>query len=1334
MARKILPALFLCLITVLSAYQVDLLSDSNTSTRFEVNFGTPMARYVSNDYWLLKMDGFGHTGENFGPKLFGRNFQIAVPRDCNIDVIIEDVVWSDWMSITPAPNSPEVDKHGIMGEIDPFLYAMPQGAKVELNGRRIVRGVEIADIFIEPVHYDPEHGVRFMRNITVSVNYEGGGPSDCGPRLYNWTWENFFRGTLVNPDAAIPRTRPMIAEWDPTEGAELLAIVRPDFEDELQDRIDWKLLMGFPARVVTTSITGTDTASIKAYIQNAYNTWTLPPSFVLLVADADYIPVYQGSGGLMGDNHFGTVDGSDIFPDIFVSRISVDYTADIVNLVLKHLNYEKNPDTTDDWYSRYVGIVNEDDPDWEPLGPQDSSYLAAVTYGMTQCSLAGFTSHPMFRRKLGHTFSTVRPYVEAGLGLVQYRGQAYPDYYYGFAGGLDTLDNNGKCPVNISISCGTGGFMYGDTRMCERTTRARTATHPKGGTAFIGQALVSSNSEERSSLSKHVYEALFEAKINEFAAAHLYGKNELYAEFGGSYDSRYEFLSATALGSPDMLVWTGPIDLHPTVTYPLSVTAGPNNIDVHVARFGANLENARVALHQGSQFSYGKTNASGDVTIALNVDAAHSLIIVVTGPNIYPQIDTIDVIEEGVAVYSAPAVFNDSLGNRDGLLNPGETVSFRPGIFNIGTETSTGLTAVVRCNIPIVWIDSTTVFPNCAPDDTVYGDRVEFYIPDTTSAYGSITFTMHISGGLTGPWNRTVVPQPGVHRFAPGIESIMIIDSAPYGDGDGILSGGEVADLAIRLRNNTQADAYNVVAHLLSIPEISVINSYAFVDVWPRTVSQALFPIYTVSVSPSVAPGTEVLLPMVVTARCSIYDYHDTLLIPFTLNGPITSLPTGPDAYGYYIYEDVDDHYPIAPTYEWLDISTLGSTIGPITNSDDGITTIGLPFAMRFYGVNYDSISVSSNGFMAPGRSTWSGPGSGSPQTFPYVGGPQGVVAAGWADLAPHRSGGGEIYSYNNTATNQFIIQWDACQFYYGGGMISTQLRICNPSFWPTPTGDSEIFLYYELMSGIGAMGIGIESQSQTMGLQYYLNGAYDHHAVELEAGRALRITTQAPSLYSGPWLFYISDLWIDDSLANNNRIIEPGDRIGIKMRIKNGGTAAAVNAQGDISATARLTPYGSRANFGYIPISGNSYNNVSMYCDISPSCPSDTVINVPINLYATGGYSTLFYIPLHVGGAVSVNDNETPLPKGIQLGHSYPNPFNSSTSIEIFVGDDITEPVIIDVYDITGRKIDNLHDGFLKPGRHNLRYEPVNTASGVYFLRMRHGNETVTRKMVLIE
>jgi len=1334
MSRKILPVLLLGLITVLSAYHVDLIGDTPSSTTFEVRFGTPKARFIQNDYWLLKMDGFGHTGEDFGPQLFGRNFQVAVPRDCGIEVMIDEVLWSDWMAITPAPKCPKVNIHGVMDEVDPYLYAQPRGATVELNGRRIVRGVEIADVFVEPVQFDPEHGVRFMRNLRVELRYTGGGNTDCGERLYNPTWEKFFQGTLVNPEAAIPRYRPAFLEWDPTDGADILAIVRPDFEDELQDWIDWKLLMGFPVRVVTTSVTGTDTSSIKTYIQNAYDSWTLPPSFVMLVADADYIPVYQGSGGLMGDNHYGTVDGSDIFPDIFVSRISVDVTADIENLVLKHLNYEKHPDTTDDWYARFVGIVNEDDPTWDPLGPQDSSYLAAVTYGMTQCSLAGFTSHPMFRRAWGDDYWDVKPYVEAGLGIVQYRGQAYPDYYYGFSGGLDTLDNNGKCPVNISISCGTGAFMSGDTRMCERTTRARTATHPKGGTCFVGQALVSSNSEERSSLSKHIFEGLFEEKINEFAAAHLYGKNELYAEFGGSYDSRYEFLSAAALGSPDLVVWTGPIDLHPTITYPPSVTAGPNNIAVHVSRFGADLEDARVALHQGSEFSYGKTDASGDVTVGIDVDAAHSLIIVITGPNIYPQIDTIDVIEEGVAVYAAPVIFDDHIGNTDGLLNPGETVRFLPGIFNIGTEISTGLSGVLRCNIPVDWIDSTTILPNCPPDDTVYGDIVEFHLPDSTSAHANITFTLHITGGTTGPWDRTVTPQPSVHRFNPGLESVRIIDDPPYGNGDMILTGGEVADISFDLRNNTQADAYNVVVELLSIPEISVINAFAMRDEWTRSTIIGLRPYFTVSVSPEVEPGTEVDLPLVITARCSIYNYVDTLYVTQVLGGSIGNLPTGPDAYGYYIYEDVDDDYPMAPTYEWFDISSIGTAIGPITNTDDGIFTMGIPFTMTFYGEDYDSISVASNGFIAPGRSGWAGSGTGTPQTFPNTSGPEGVIAPAWADLAPHRTDGGDIYAYHDTDDNQYIIQWDECEFYYGGGEISTQLRICDPSEWPTPTGDSEFFIYYEYMSGIGAMGIGIESEDETMGLQYFLNGAYDHHAVELEDGRALRFTTNAPPEYSGPWLFYFSDLWIDDSLNNNNGLIEPGDRIGIRMRIKNDGTAAAVSTQGVTGTTSMITPYGSSVSFGYIPTTGTSYNTSSMHCDISPSCPTDTILQVPIVLTASGGYSTTFHIPIHVGGAVSVTEDEIPLPKGIEVGHAYPNPFNSSASIEIAVGYDVTDAVSIDIYDITGRKVENLHSGALKPGKHTFRFESTERASGIYFMRMTYGEKSITRKMVLVE
>ncbi len=1333
MARKTVPVLLIILTAALSAYQVELLDDSHSSTRFAVQFGTPYARHISGDYWLIKMDGFGHSGEDYGPQLFGRNFQVAVPRDCEIEVKIDDIEWSEWTKITPAPKCPKINVEGAMGEFDPFLYAMPQGATVELNGRRIVRGVQIADIFVEPVQYDPGNGVRFMRNITISLDYTGGGMTDCGRRLYHPTWENYYRAILVNPSAAVPRNRPTFIEWDPADGADILAIVRPDFEDELQDWVDWKLLMGFPIKVVTTSVTGTDTTSIKAYIQDAYDTWAMPPAFLLLCADADYIPSIQGSGGMSGDNNYATVDGSDIHPDIFPGRISVDYTDHIELLVVKHLNYEKHPDTTDDWYARYVGIVNEDDPDWDPLGPQDSSYLAAITYGRDQCQLAGFTSYPMFRRHDGDDFYDVEPYVRAGLGLVQYRGQAWPDYYYGFNGGLDTLDNDGKCPINISISCGTGAFMSGDTRMCERSTRAGTVSDPKGATGFMGQSLVSSNSEERSSLSKHVFEGLFEADLHELAAAHTYGKNEMYSEFGGSWDSRYEFLSAVVLGSPEMLVWTGPIDLDPTITYPTAVYAGPNNVDVNVKRFSSNLEDARVALHQGSAFSYGKTDASGDVTVSIDIDPANALVIVVSGPNIYPLIDTIDVIEEGLAVYAAPVTYNDYIGNEDRLLNPGETVSFNPGIFNIGTEVGTGLSASLNCEIPVVWIDSLTDFPTCAPDDTVYGDEVVFQIPDTQSALPNIVITLHITGDPSGPWDRDIAPEPAIHRFSPLFETIMVFDSPPYGDDDGVLEAGEVADLYIRLSNNTLTDAYNIIAHLIDIPNVAVINEYAFLDIWNRGDTEGLTPLFTVSASPGIDPGTEVSFPMEITAHCSIYNYLDTINIPLTLGGSVSNMPTGPDSYGYYIYEDVDTDYPMAPSYEWFDISGIGIEITPVSDADDEVYTIGLPFDMTFYGVDFDSITVASNGYINPGTETWHGAGTGSPQEYPTVGGPDGIISPAWADLAPHRADGGEIYAYNDTGNDQFIIQWDECEFYYGGGEISTQLRICDPSSWSTPTGDSEFFIYYEFMSGIGAMGIGIESQDESMGLQYYLNGAYDEHAVELDDGRALRITTLIPPDYSGPWLYYIRDLWIDDSLNDNDGLIEPGDRIGIRMRIENGGTASAPNTEGETGTTTMISPYGSRAPFGNIGVGANSYNTVAMHCDISGSCPVDTILEVPINLFATG-YTTTFYIQMHVGGAVSVTEDEIELPRGIELGNCYPNPFNCTASIEIAVGYYISDEIAIDIYDITGRKIDNLHYGSLKPGRYTFRFEPTDIASGVYFVRLRCGNETQSRKIVLIE
>jgi len=1321
--------------TVLGDYNIELISDTPELTAFRVEIGEPNMRFVAGNSWLLSNDGFGRRGEEFGPRLYGRTYQIAVPKGSEIEVSIESVEWSNWIRITPASECPPTVAFGQPGFESPQLYATPFGGTVEYTGTVAVRGVEIANIDLIPVEYNPDLGVRFMKSVTIAVAHNGPGPTDCGRRLYHPMFEKLYRAMLVNPEAALPRARHLeIAEWDPADGAELLVVVRTDFEDELQPWVDWKLLMGMPTHVVTTSVTGTDTASIHDYIQDAYDTWAIPPVYVLLVSDADYIPPYEGSGGLEGDNHYCVMDGADYYPDIFPGRISANTSSHMETIVQKHLNFEMQPDTTDDWYARAVGIVNEDDPTWDPLGPQDSSYLAAVTYGMNQCLAAGFTSAPILRRKNGDNFNTARPYVEAGCTFIQYRGQAYPDYYYGFAGGLDTLDNDGKCPINISITCGTGGYMYtyAGPRMCERSTRAGSASNPKGAVAFIGQSLVSTNSEERSSLSKHIFEGMFEEDINAIGAAHTYGKNGMLSEFGGSYDSKYEYLSSVLIGSPEMLAWTAPIQ-NPYVTHPSAVSAGPNNIDVNVSAGGSPVEQARVAIHQGSVFSYGITDASGDVSISIDVDPANPLVIVATGPNIYPYQDTIDVVMTGVAVFCAPVGFDDFDGDGDGLINPGERVRFYPRIFNMGTEGAGGLTGVVRCN-EVDWFDSTTAFPYVGPDDTVTGDEVLFSVPSDHPGVEHITFTISISGHPSGPWERTVVPEPGIHRFAPMFENMAIIDDPPYGDGDGEIAPGEVVEICLDFSNNTQADADSVMGFLIGNEEVAVIQNYGIVESWPRTTSQIFNPCYSISISPEAEPGTEVTLGLAMHGLCSIYEYIDTLPVPITLIGNLTNRPTGPDAYGYYIIDDTDSFSGLEPTYVWNDISSIGTEISPSSDCDDCVTTVTIPFSMVFYGVSYDTITVAANGYIAPGVDGWSGPGSGSPQEIPNTSGPEGFIAPGWADLAPHRAEGGEIYGYYDTSNHQVAIQWDDCEFYYGGGYISCQLRICDPSYWPTPTGDSEFYIYYQSMSGIGVMGTGIEAESETDGLQYYLNGVYDEHAAELTAGRALRITTIEPGSIAQPWLYYLGDLHYDDSMGDSDDIIEPGEIIGVRIRIENGGGITATSTYGEILGTTMLTPYGSAVSFGSIAPGANAYNLVSMKCEVSASCPMDTVIEVPVQLEALGGtYSTTFNVYMRVGGSVGMQEFGE-LPRGISLGPAYPNPFNSVTSMEVTIGYDVDSPVKLSLYDITGRCVGVVHDGVLSPGRHIFRIDFDDTPSGIYFVRLRWGDEYKNRKILLIE
>ncbi|MGK9370083.1 glycoside hydrolase [Melioribacter sp. Ez-97] len=79
-----------------------------------------------------------------------------------------------------------------------------------------------------------------------------------------------------------------------------------------------------------------------------------------------------------------------------------------------------------------------------------------------------------------------------------------------------------------------------------------------------------------------------------------------------------------------------------------------------------------------------------------------------------------------------------------------------------------------------------------------------------------------------------------------------------------------------------------------------------------------------------------------------------------------------------------------------------------------------------------------------------------------------------------------------------------------------------------------------------------------------------------------------------------------------------------------------------------------------------------------------------------------------------------------------WPNPFNSTSKISFSIKKN--EHVVIEVYDLLGKKVDDLWNGEKKPGNYIITYNPGNLVSGVYILTFRAGDKTLNKKFVLLK
>jgi len=100
------------------------------------------------------------------------------------------------------------------------------------------------------------------------------------------------------------------------------------------------------------------------------------------------------------------------------------------------------------------------------------------------------------------------------------------------------------------------------------------------------------------------------------------------------------------------------------------------------------------------------------------------------------------------------------------------------------------------------------------------------------------------------------------------------------------------------------------------------------------------------------------------------------------------------------------------------------------------------------------------------------------------------------------------------------------------------------------------------------------------------------------------------------------------------------------------------------------------------------------------------------------------------VRGPVGIINNQTI--SNFALNQNYPNPFNPSTAITFDIPK--TSDVSLVIFDVTGKKIDEVVRGTYPAGRHEYNWNAQNYASGVYYYILKAGDYTDTKTMMLIK
>jgi hypothetical protein len=274
-----------------------------------------------------------------------------------------------------------------------------------------------------------------------------------------------------------------------------------------------------------------------------------------------------------------------------------------------------------------------------------------------------------------------------------------------------------------------------------------------------------------------------------------------------------------ALADPTMQMWTGPVE-ELTVTHPDTIAVGTSAIAVHVTAGGSPCDSAVVCLWKGGEdYQTLATDAFGDAVFSFASESPGSISVVVTGFNKARHESAIYVTPAAGAhlAFDSLAVDDDTsggtFGNGDGVIDAGETVDLTPYIANTGVAASAPVALTLSTASPHVSIVDTGAACGGVPaaGTVAAGDAWRVTVAGSAPDEAVAEFDVHMVGG--GVWDDTFARV--LHAPNLVFTTLCVDDSAPLGNGNGVITSGEQFRLYCSVKNYGTGAAYGLTSSLV---------------------------------------------------------------------------------------------------------------------------------------------------------------------------------------------------------------------------------------------------------------------------------------------------------------------------------------------------------------------------------------------------------------------------------------------------------------------------------------------------------------------------------------